>query len=59
LGPPPLVREFGQRIRDAIGYQSPAVASAIQTDLNRALDAGFSYSSRCCGSCRRSAIPRF
>jgi hypothetical protein len=40
LGPPPLVREFGQRIRDAIGYQSPAVASAIQTDLNRALDAG-------------------
>jgi len=40
LAPPPLAREFAKRISEAIGYQSPAVASAIQTDLNRALDAG-------------------
>jgi hypothetical protein len=40
LGPSPLAREFAQRIREAIGYNSPAVASAIETDLNRALDAG-------------------
>jgi hypothetical protein len=40
LGPPPLAREFAQRIREASSYQSPAVASAIQTDLERALDRG-------------------
>jgi hypothetical protein len=40
LGPPPLAREFAQRIREAIGYPSPAVAGAIQTDLVRAIDAG-------------------
>jgi hypothetical protein len=40
LAPPPLAREFAKRISEAISYQSPAVASAIQTDLNRALDAG-------------------
>ena len=40
LGPPPLVREFGQRIRDAIGYQSPAVASAIKRELSEAISAG-------------------
>jgi hypothetical protein len=40
LAPPPLAREFAKRISEAIGYNSPAVASAIQTDLNRALDAG-------------------
>ena len=40
LGPPPIAREFAQRIREAIGYQSPAVASAIQTDLERAIDRG-------------------
>jgi hypothetical protein len=40
LAPSPLAREFAQRIREAIGYNSPALASAIQTDLNRALDAG-------------------
>jgi hypothetical protein len=40
LGPPPLAREFAERIREAISYQSPAVASAIQTDLERAIDRG-------------------
>jgi hypothetical protein len=40
LGPPPLAREFAQRISEVIGYNSPAVASAIETDLNRAIDAG-------------------
>jgi predicted P-loop ATPase len=40
LAPPPLAREFAKRIFEALGYQSPAVASAIETDLNRALDAG-------------------
>ena len=36
----PVAREFAQRIREAIGYNSPAVASAIETDLNRAIGAG-------------------
>jgi hypothetical protein len=40
LGPPPLARDFAKRIKEAIGYQSPAVASAIQTDLERAIDRG-------------------
>lgn len=40
LAPPPLAREFAQRISEAIGYPSPAVAGAIQTDLVRAIDAG-------------------
>lgn len=38
--PPPLAREFARRIREAIGYQSPAVARAIKRDLDRAIDAG-------------------
>jgi hypothetical protein len=40
LGPPPVARDFAKRIREAIGYNSPAVAGAIQTDLERAIDAG-------------------
>lgn len=40
LGPPPLARDFARRIRETIGYQSPAVAGAVQTDLERAIDAG-------------------
>ena len=39
LAPPPLAREFARRISEAHGYNSPAVASAIETDLNRAIDA--------------------
>jgi hypothetical protein len=39
-GPPPLAREFAQRIREAIGYNSPAVASAIETELSEVIDAG-------------------
>ena len=35
-----LTRDFAQRIREAIGYNSPAVAGAIQTDLERAIDRG-------------------
>ncbi|MEP6582531.1 hypothetical protein NDI43_27540 [Microcoleus vaginatus GB2-A3] len=40
LAPPPIVREFVARIREALGHQSPAVAGAIQTDLERAIDCG-------------------
>jgi hypothetical protein len=40
LGPPPLARDFARRIRETIGYQSPAVAGAVQTDLERAIDRG-------------------
>jgi hypothetical protein len=40
LAPPPLAREFAQRIRETIGYQFPAVAGAVQTDLDRAIDRG-------------------
>ncbi|MEG4281069.1 AAA family ATPase [Microcoleus sp. MON1_C1] len=40
LAPPPAAREFAKRIEEAIGYQSPAVASAINGDLNEAIDAG-------------------
>lgn len=40
LAPPPLAREFAKRISEAIGYHSPAVASAIERELSEALDAG-------------------
>ncbi len=40
LAPPPLAREFAQRISEAIGYNSPAVASAIERELSDAIDAG-------------------
>ena len=40
LGPPPIARDFAKRIREAIGYQSSAVAGAIQNNLERAIDAG-------------------
>ena len=39
LAPPPIVRHFAKRIREALGYQSPAVAGAVQSDLERAIDA--------------------
>jgi hypothetical protein len=32
--------DFARRIREALGYQSPAVAGAVQSDLERAIDAG-------------------
>ncbi|MEG4626330.1 hypothetical protein Q5691_18835 [Microcoleus sp. w1-18aA5] len=31
---------FARRIRETIGYQSPAVAGAVETDLERAIDRG-------------------
>ena len=31
---------LARRIREALGYQFPAVAGAVQTDLDRAIDAG-------------------
>ena len=40
LGPPPITREFARRIREAIGYNSPAVAGAIQNNLEDAINAG-------------------
>ena len=40
LAPPPVARDFARRIRESSGYNSPAVAGAIQTDLVRAIDAG-------------------
>jgi hypothetical protein len=40
LAPTPLVRDFARRIREALGYQSPAVAGAVKADLERAIDAG-------------------
>ena len=40
LALPPVARDFAKRIREAIGYQSPAVASAIQNNLEDAIDAG-------------------
>ncbi|MBE9122592.1 hypothetical protein IQ269_17745 [Tychonema sp. LEGE 07199] len=40
LGPPPLACDFARRIREALGYNSPAVAGAIQTDLERVIDRG-------------------
>ena len=39
LAPPPIVRHFAKRIREALGYQSPAVAAAVQGDLEGAIDA--------------------
>lgn len=40
LAPPPLARDFARRIRETIGYQSPAVAGAVQSDLERAINRG-------------------
>ena len=40
LALPPVARDFAKRIREAIGYQSPAVASAIQNNLEDTIDAG-------------------
>jgi hypothetical protein len=40
LASPPIAREFAQRIEEAIGYNSRAVAVAIEGDLNDAIDAG-------------------
>ena len=40
LGPPPLARDFAQRIGEAIGWNSPGVALGISCDLEAALDRG-------------------
>lgn len=37
--PEPIARDFAKRIREAISYQSPAVASAIERELSEAIDA--------------------
>lgn len=39
LAPPPIARDFGQRIKESISYRSPAVAAAVQSDLNEAIGA--------------------
>ena len=40
LGPSPIARDFAKRIREAIGYNSPAVVGAIQNNLEDAIDTG-------------------
>jgi hypothetical protein len=40
LTSPPVARDFAKRIREAIGYKLPAVAVAIEEDLEAAIDAG-------------------
>jgi|GEM_PF-2879063 hypothetical protein len=40
LAPPLIVHPFAKKIKDARGWQSSAVASAIDGDLGDALDAG-------------------
>ena len=40
LGPPPLARDFAQRIGEALGWSSPGVAFGINCDLNEAIDRG-------------------
>jgi hypothetical protein len=35
-----IARDFANRIFEAISYKSPAVASAIQNNLDEAIDAG-------------------
>ncbi|MBD0342981.1 MAG: hypothetical protein ICV61_19550 [Microcoleus sp. Co-bin12] len=47
---------IAKRIKEAIGFQSPAVVSAIDGDLSDAIDAGFSYSNRCLCGCWRNRI---
>jgi hypothetical protein len=36
----PIAHDFARCIKEAIGYNSPAVASAIQNNLDKAIDAG-------------------
>jgi hypothetical protein len=40
LAPPLIAHHFARKIRDAIGWQSSAVPSAIDRDLGDAIDAG-------------------
>ena len=40
LGPPPLARDFAQRIGEAIGWNSPGVALGIDCDLATLIDRG-------------------
>jgi len=40
LAPSPLARNFAPRIKDSISYQLPAVAAAVQNDLDDVLDSG-------------------
>ncbi|MEG3906001.1 hypothetical protein QUB19_27805 [Microcoleus sp. B4-C5] len=48
-----IAHNGAQRIREAIGYPSRAVASAIEEDLAMATDAGLSCIHRCFGDRRR------
>ena len=40
LAPPLIARDFARRIEEATGFHSPAVAAAVQNDLEVASDAG-------------------
>ena len=40
LAPPLIARDFARRIEEATGFHSPAVAAAVQNDLEAASDAG-------------------
>ncbi|MEG4534858.1 hypothetical protein [Microcoleus sp. D2_18a_D3] len=51
-----IAHNGAQRIREAIGYPSRAVASAIEEDFATAIDAGLSCIGRYCGDSWRDAI---
>ncbi|MBE9134288.1 hypothetical protein [Tychonema sp. LEGE 07196] len=51
-----IAHDGAHRIKQAISYQSRAVASAIEEDFAAAIDAGLSCIHRCFGDSWRDAI---
>jgi putative DNA primase/helicase len=55
----PIARDFANRIFAAIGYNSPAVASAIQNNLDEAIDAGKLTSAEVVAVCGKAQFAEF
>jgi len=51
-----IAHDGAHRIKQVIGYQSGAVASAIEEDFAAAIDAGLSCIGRYCGDSWQDAI---
>jgi hypothetical protein len=55
----PIARDFANRIFEAISYKSPAVASAIQNNLEEAIDAGKLTSAEVVAVCGKAQFAEF
>ncbi|MEG4213022.1 hypothetical protein [Microcoleus sp. S13_B4] len=54
-----IARDFARRIREAIGYNSPAVAVAIEEDLESAIDFGKLTSAEVVAVCGKAQFAEF